>query len=84
MDELIWTFTQLHPDTDWEAQFHSGISDIYFEPCSFDEQGIPTLYEMLRGLNDTHIFDKDGYAKYNDRINNGLRLFGYYFRNLWD
>jgi hypothetical protein len=28
-------------------------------------------------------FDKDAYMKYNDRINNGLRLFGKYYRALW-
>lgn len=29
-------------------------------------------------------FDSEGYKEYNDRINNGLRLFGKYYRSLWD
>ena len=29
-------------------------------------------------------FDKEGWQKVNDRINNGLRLFGVYYRSLWD
>jgi hypothetical protein len=30
------------------------------------------------------IVDEDGYREYHDRINNGLKLFGKYFRGLWD
>jgi len=29
-------------------------------------------------------YDIEGHNKYNDRIQNGLRLFGKYFRGLWD
>jgi hypothetical protein len=29
-------------------------------------------------------WDKDGWTKHNERIQNGLTLFGKYFRNLWD
>jgi hypothetical protein len=29
-------------------------------------------------------YDKNGHKKYNDRINNGLKLFGIFFRDLWD
>ena len=29
-------------------------------------------------------FDKEGYGKYSDRINNGFRLFGKYYNGLWD
>lgn len=29
------------------------------------------------------VFDKEGYDKYNKRIENGLKLFGKYYRNLW-
>ena len=31
-----------------------------------------------------HKYDIEGHNKYNDRIQNGLRLFGKYFRGLWD
>jgi len=30
------------------------------------------------------MYDKTGFDKYNERINNGLRLFGKYYRSLWD
>lgn len=31
----------------------------------------------------TNGFNKEGYTKFNERIENGLRLFGKYFRGLW-
>jgi hypothetical protein len=29
-------------------------------------------------------FDKEGYTKHHDRMQNGFRLFGKYYQNLWD
>ena len=83
MNELIWTFEQL-VDDDNDAQFHSGNHDLKTEPCEWDKNGKPTLYQMVKGPNDTHVFDSKGYKKHQERINNGLKLFGKYYRNLWD
>lgn len=43
-------------------------------------------FEHLVKDDDLEIYtlDKDNYIEYNDRINNGLRLFGKYYRGLWD
>jgi hypothetical protein len=83
LDQMIWSFEQL--STDWEKQFHSGVSDTYFEPSGqVDDQGKPLTYEMKRGPKDTSKFDKDGYMAHSKRIDNGLRLFGTYYRALWD
>lgn len=79
LDEMIWTFEQLHPDYDWEQQFHTGEIDITFED-SADGDG----FVMARGPNDTHKFDSEGYAAHSARIDKGLVLFGKYFRALWD
>jgi hypothetical protein len=84
MDELIWTFTQLHPDTDWEEQYRSGEYDLVTVPCEWDEAGKPTFYQMKDGPNHTAKTDYDGMKAHQDRIDNGLRLFGVYFRGLWD
>jgi hypothetical protein len=79
MSELIWTFEQLHPDADWEAQYHTGEIDIVWgQP---DAQG---MTEMLKGPKDTHRFDVDGHRRHQARISNGLRLFGKYYQGLWD
>ena len=83
MDEMIWAFEQLNMD-DWEDQFYSGKSDIQWVPKDLDANGKPKTYEMKRGPNDTHKWDKKGWIKHNARIDNGLRLFGKYYRALWD
>ena len=84
MDELIWTFTQLHPDTDWEEQYRSGEYDLHSVPCEWDEAGKPTLFQMKDGPNHTAKIDYDGMKAHQNRINNGLRLFGRYYQGLWD
>jgi hypothetical protein len=84
MEELIWTFEQLHPDNDWQAQYHTGNIEIKSEPCEWDENGKATLFEMKRGPNDTSHWDKKGHMKHQARITNGLKLFGKYYQGLWD
>jgi hypothetical protein len=77
LDEMIWAFEQLCND-DWESQFFSGESDIQWVK---NNDGTST---MKRGLKDTRKWDKKGYMKHDARITNGTRLFGKYFRALWD
>jgi hypothetical protein len=82
MDEMIWAFEQICED-DNDKQFHSGVHDMKSVACEWDENGKATIYKMVKGPNDTWKFDIEGYQKHNDRINNGTRLFGKYYRNLW-
>lgn len=84
MDEMIWAFEQLHPDNDWEDQYHKGDHDIKWVPCNWDAAGKPTLYQMEKGPKDTHEFDQEGYQRHQERIQNGTRLFGKYYQGLWD
>ena len=44
----------------------------------------PKFSTMEDGPNHTWKCDYDGMNKVNERINNGLRLFGKYYRGLWD
>jgi hypothetical protein len=85
MDELIWTFTQIHADNDWENQYHTGEIDIDWKSCK-EKYGDSKeeVFEMVKGPKDTHVFDKEGYEKHQARITNGLRLFGKYYQGLWD
>jgi len=39
---------------------------------------------MVKGPNDTHAFDKEGWEAWNARKTNGFRLFGKYYEGLWD
>jgi hypothetical protein len=78
LDEMIWAFEQLQPDSDWEGQYHTGVHEIVWVP---QENGNS---QMTAGPNDTSKFDKDGYMQHSKRIDNGTRLMGVYFRALWD
>jgi hypothetical protein len=88
LSELIWTFEQMHNDNDWEAQYHTGVHDLVWKPVDKEGNEVPKedakLYQMEKGPKDTHVFDKDGYMTHSKRIDNGLKLFGKYYRGLWD
>ena len=77
MDQMIWSFEELNKD-DWEKQFFSGESDINWVKNSDNTS------TMEHGPNHTYKWDKDAWTKHSERIDNGLVLFGKYFRNLWD
>lgn len=84
LDAMIWSFEQLHPDGyEWEDQFYSGDADYDFVESEFtDTEGNRTL-ELKYGPNHTLEFDYEGYNAHSQRIDEGLRLFGKYYRGLW-
>lgn len=69
MDELIWTFEQLAND-DNESKF-------YDHSESSKESDFNKSIHKLK-------VDRAGLEAHQKRIENGLRLFGKYFRTLWD
>lgn len=78
LQEMIWAFGQEIAEPHWEEQFHSGTHDIQFKD---NGDGTST---MVRGPRDTHGFDKEGWKAHSARMENGFRLFGLFYRNLWD
>lgn len=68
LDEMIWTFEQIKNDDDSEFFDQS--------ECDPDEDVFASVSKVK--------YDREGHMKKEARINNGLRLFGKYFRNLWD
>ena len=70
LDELIWTFEQLADEDDGESQF-------YDHTESSKEKDLNKSIQKLK-------VDRVGLEAHNKRIENGLRLFGKYFRTLWD
>jgi len=79
LDEMIFAFEHLVDDT-WEEKFSSGTIDTIFVPCEDN----PKLSRMEHGPNHTYVCDYDSIRRVYERIDNGLRLFGKYYRNLWD
>ena len=78
MDEMIWAFEQ-KVDNNWEAQYHSGESDMYLEKVK------GTDYSVVKtGPNHTQQIDMEGMRNHHDRMKNGFRLFGKYYEGLWD
>ena len=84
MGEMIWTFEQKQPDCDWEHQYYSGVHDTSFRAIEWDADGKALLHEQVKGPNDTFKVDREGMDKHQDRINNGMKLFGKYYQGLWD
>lgn len=80
LDEMIWSFSQILDDNA-DDQFHTGNFDVKWEKTEIDGKKV---HEMVTGPDDTHKFDKEGYDNWNNRISNGLKLFGKYYRGLWD
>ena len=78
MDQMIWSFNELVNDCPEEDAFYTGNLDYTWVSVD-DNSSI-----MKKGPNHTFNVDFDGLKKYNDRIQNGLNLFGKYYRGLWD
>jgi hypothetical protein len=87
MDKMIWSFENIIDD-DWEFKFHTGKYDNIYIPLDKDDNECAeedaVMWKMDKGPNDTSHFDKEGYNAYSERIQEGLTLFGRYFRGLWD
>jgi len=83
LDEMIFAFEHLVDDS-WENEYSSGEFDTIHVPCEWDANGKPTLFSMEHGPNHTYKCDYDGLRKVYDRMDNGFRLFGKYYRGLWD
>ena len=88
MGEMIWAFEQLQPDCDWEEQYASGECDWNFVPVDADGNEVPKgehrYSEMRHGPNHTYKIDWEARNKHQERITNGLKLFGKYYQSLWD
>ena len=79
MDEMIWAFEQI-VDEDWEQQYWITNPEIDFTKYPEDEgKEITPVRWKVKGE-----CDWEGRRKHQERIDNGLKLFGKYFQGLWD
>lgn len=68
IDEMIWAFEQLSKD---------GNDDQFYKKVEIDHKYMDMPCHRLE-------CDKESLKKHHERIQNGLRLFGFYYRNLWN
>mgnify|MGYP003351123814 CR=1 FL=1 len=87
LDEMIFAFEHKLDDS-WEDAYRSGDFDTIWIPVDKDgnevAKGEHKFYQMKDGPNHTYKCDYDGMNVIYDRIQNGFRLFGKYYQNLWD
>ena len=76
MGEMIFAFESY--SNDWEDKYHMGVHDLRWKKL---EDG---MSQMIEGPDHTHHWDVEGWQAESKRIDNGFRLFGKYFRGLWD
>lgn len=68
IDEMIWAMEQVIKDDESQFYDHSEVD----EEADFNTQ----LHQIK--------IDRAGLQQYHERIQNGCRLFGLHFQNLWD
>jgi uncharacterized protein YukJ len=91
LNEMIWAFEQ-ELDENWEDQFYHGTPNYVEIPVSCNEDGFKIHQNVdeskdcfkLKQTNPDYWVDYEGMKRYNERIQNGFRLFGKYYQNLWD
>jgi hypothetical protein len=82
LNEIIWAF-ETHLNEAWEDQFRHGDPDYEFIHVG-GEIGTDSELSEMKQRNPDYWVDYDKIKEYNNRIDNGFRLFGKYYRNLWD
>lgn len=88
-DKMIWSFQQIAIDEDYDSKYHHGKMDIGWQQT---KEQIPNpvtgqmeyMYEMVDKNPDQHWYDHVGHTEHDRRIQEGLDLFGKYYRSLWD
>jgi len=88
LDKMIWSFYQLI--IDYDKKYHYGKHGVY----DFTDTGktmlnpitgkVEKTFAMVDRNPNGHWFDSVGLEEHNKRIQEGLELFGKYYRSLWD
>jgi hypothetical protein len=88
LDKMIWSFQQIS-DGDYDSKYHHG--EAKFDWVESDKTypnpvtgKIEPTYQMVDKNPNEHWYDHVGHKLHEERIQEGLDLFGKYYRNLWD
>lgn len=88
LDKMIWSFQQLAIE-DYDKKYHHGNIEIDWEKTP-DQHTNPLtgkkehMYQMVDKNPTRHWYDHEGHMMHEERIQEGLDLFGKYYRSLWD
>lgn len=88
LDKMIWAFQQLVTE-DYDALYHHGKAE--YDYVKSDKQypnpvtgKMENTYQMVDKNPNDHWYDHVGHMLHEERIQEGLELFGKYYRALWD
>jgi hypothetical protein len=88
LDKMIWSFQQLALD-DYDNKYHHG--NLEYDWVKSDKTypnpitgKIEATYQMVDKNPNEHWYDYVGHQLHEERIQEGINLFGKYYRNLWD
>jgi hypothetical protein len=88
LDKMIWAFKQL-ADDNYSEKYHHGKGEydwvesdkMYPNPITGKME---KTFQMVDKNPEEHWYDHEGHMLHEERIQEGLELFGKYYRNLWD
>lgn len=87
MEEMIFAYESKLDDS-WKKVFQSGSFDKISVPIDYAGNEVPQkqakLFRWEDGPNHSYKCDYEGMGIVEARIQNGFRLFGRYYQNLWD
>ena len=88
LDKMIWSFEQLLKDN-YDDLYHHGKSE--YDWVKTDKQFANPLtgkmedtFQMVDKDPEAHWYDAEGHKLHEEKIQEGLELFGKYYQNLWD
>lgn len=89
IDKMIWSFQQIAIDDNYDSKYHHGKMDLGWKLSSHTLPNQITgvmepTYEMVDKNPTEHWYDHVGHTLHNERIQEGLDLFGKHLRDLWD
>lgn len=88
LDKMIWSFQQIALE-DYDDKYHHGKA--HYDFVKSDKKypnpisgKMEDTYQMVDKNPNDHWYDHVGHQLHEDRIQEGLDLFGKYYRSLWD
>lgn len=86
-DKMIWSFLQLSLEENYDQKYHHGKMNMSFKPIEKMNPITGVVEKMFQLVDENpgaHWYDHVGHMEHEKRIQEGLDLFGKYYRSLWD